>query len=217
MKKSVLETENATETTDSGSDTDNPSVPEKETATETSDSDQVAEDSPVGADATSPFWRRPWVPRAVVGATAFVAVSASVLACVLGWKLHDRSQVDTAARQAASTAQTYAVTLTSIDSQNIDQNFAAVINGATGEFKDTYTQSSNQLKTLLVEHKAISKGRIVDSSIKSATKDRVQVMLFIDQEVTNSVSPDPRIDRSRMVMTMERVGDSWLASKVDLV
>ncbi|MFI6953686.1 hypothetical protein ACIBJI_09430 [Nocardia sp. NPDC050408] len=217
MKKSVLETENATETTDSGSDTDNPSVPEKETATETSDSDQVAEDSPVGADATSPFWRRRWVPRAVVGATAFVAVSASVLACVLGWKLHDRSQVDTAARQAASTAQTYAVTLTSIDSQNIDQNFAAVINGATGEFKDTYTQSSNQLKTLLVEHKAISKGRIVDSSIKSATKDRVQVMLFIDQEVTNSVSPDPRIDRSRMVMTMERVGDSWLASKVDLV
>ncbi|MFI6361257.1 hypothetical protein ACIBG0_00770 [Nocardia sp. NPDC050630] len=217
MKKSVLETENATETIDSGSDTADPSVPEKETATETSDSDQVAEDADVGADATSPFWRRRWVPRAVVGATAFVAVSASVLACVLGWKLHDRGQVDTAARQAASTAQTYAVTLTSIDSQNIDQNFAAVINGATGEFKDTYTQSSNQLKTLLVEHKALSKGRIVDSSIKSATKDRVQVMLFIDQEVTNSVSPDPRIDRSRMIMTMERVGERWLASKVDLV
>ncbi|WP_327100695.1 hypothetical protein OIE68_19020 [Nocardia vinacea] len=217
MKKSVLETETATETTDSAADTDDSSVPEQETATETTDSDQVADDSPVSADAAPPFWRRRWVPRAAVGAITLVAVSASVLACVLGWKLHDRNEIDAAARQAASTAQTYAVTLTSIDSQNIDQNFAAVSSGATGEFKDTYTQSSNQLKALLVEHKAVSKGRIVDSSIKSATKDRVQVMLFIDQEVTNSVSPEPRIDRSRMVMTMQRVGERWLAGKVDLV
>ncbi|WP_433631764.1 hypothetical protein [Nocardia sp. CA-120079] len=217
MKKSVLEKETATETTDSAPDTDDSSVHEKETATETTDSDPVAEDSSAHADAAPPFWRRRWALRAAVGAIAIGAVSVSVLACVLGWKLHDRNEVDAAAQRAAATAQTYAVTLTSIDSQNIDQNFAAVINGATGEFKATYTQSSNQLKALLVEHKAVSKGRIVDSSIKSASKDRVQVMLFVDQEVTNALSPDPRIDRSRMVMTMERVGGSWLASKVDLV
>ncbi|MEV6336692.1 hypothetical protein AB0M12_18480 [Nocardia vinacea] len=217
MKQPVLETETATETTESDSVTDESSVHEKETATETTDSDEVAEVSSVGADAAPPFWRRRWVPRAAVGAIALVAVSASVLACVLGWKLHDRDEVDAAARQAATTAQNYAITLTSIDSQHIDQNFAAVLSGATGEFKDTYTQSSNQLKTLLVQNNAVSKGKVVGSSIKSATKDRVEVMLFVDQEVTNSVSPDPRIDRSRMVMTMERVGDSWLAGKVELV
>ncbi|MFI7667754.1 hypothetical protein [Nocardia sp. NPDC049526] len=192
-------------------------VLETETATETSDSDSVAEDSVVDEEAAPPFRRRRWVPRAAVGAIAVVAVSASVLAGILGWKLHDRDEVDAAARQAATTAQNYAITLTSIDSQHIDQNFAAVLSGATGEFKDTYTQSSNQLKTLLVQNNAVSKGKVVGSSIKSATKDRVEVMLFIDQEVTNSVSPDPRIDRSRMVMTMERVGDSWLAGKVELV
>ncbi|MFE9321000.1 hypothetical protein ACIHDR_14245 [Nocardia sp. NPDC052278] len=189
----------------------------KETATETTDSEAMAEDSAVDEEAASPSWRRRWVPRAAVGAIAVVAVSASVLAGILGWKLHDRDEVDTAARQAATTAQNYAITLTSIDSQHIDQNFAAVLSGATGEFKDTYSQSSNQLKTLLVQNNAVSKGKVVGFSIKSATKDRVEVMLFVDQEVTNSVSPDPRIDRSRMIMTMERVGDSWLAGKVELV
>ncbi|MEV2218542.1 hypothetical protein AB0E01_01525 [Nocardia vinacea] len=192
-------------------------VLETETATETTDSDSVAEDSVVDEEAAPPFRRRRWVPRTAVGAIAVVAVSASVLAGILGWKLHDRDEVDAAARQAATTAQNYAITLTSIDSQHIDQNFAAVLSGATGEFKDTYTRSSNQLKMLLVQNNAVSKGKVVGSSIKSATKDRVEVMLFIDQEVTNSVSPDPRIDRSRMVMTMERVGDSWLAGKVELV
>ncbi|WP_433525972.1 hypothetical protein ACQPZ2_14320 [Nocardia pseudovaccinii] len=192
-------------------------VLETETATETTDSDSVTEDSAVDEEAAPPFRRRPWVPRAGVGAIAVVAVSASVLAGILGWKLHDRDEVDAAARQAATTAQNYAITLTSIDSQHIDQNFAAVLSGATGEFKDTYTQSSNQLKTLLVQNNAVSKGKVVGFSIKSATKDRVEVMLFVDQEVTNSVSPDPRIDRSRMVMTMQRIGDSWLAGKVELV
>ncbi|WP_063039492.1 hypothetical protein [Nocardia pseudovaccinii] len=190
---------------------------ETETATDTTDSDSKAEDSAVDEEAAPPFRRRPWVPRAAVGAIAAVTVSASVLAGILGWKLHDRDEVDAAARQAATTAQNYAITLTSIDSQHIDQNFAAVLSGATGEFKDTYTQSSNQLETLLVQNNAVSKGKVVGFSIKSATKDRVEVMLFVDQEVTNSVSPDPRIDRSRMVMTMQRVGDSWLASKVELV
>ncbi|WP_433710465.1 hypothetical protein ACQP2U_29550 [Nocardia sp. CA-084685] len=191
-------------------------VLETETSTETTDSESVAEDSIVHEQAAQPSWRR-WVPRAAVGAIAVVGVSASVVAGILGWKMHDRDAVDVAARQAATTAQNYAITLTSIDSQHIEQNFAAVLSGATGEFKDTYTQSSNQLKTLLVQNNAVSKGKVVGSSIKSATKDRVEVMLFVDQEVTNSVSPDPRIDRSRMVMTMERVGDSWLASKVELV
>jgi|GEM_PF-294775 len=177
-----------------------------------------AEDRPLAGKAFR--WlapRRRWIIRIAVGAVALVLLAGSVTACILGWKLIDRDEVDSAARQAAETARAYAVTLTSIDSQHIDQNFTDVLNGATGEFKDTYSQSSNQLKSLLVQNNAVSKGTVVDSSIKSASKNRVEVMLFVDQEVTNSASPDPRIDRSRIVMTMERVGGRWLAGKVDMV
>ncbi|MGP3708901.1 hypothetical protein [Gordonia paraffinivorans] len=41
-------------------------------------------------------------------------------------------------------------------------------------------------------------------------------MLFVDQSITNTASPEPRVDRSRVVMTMEKVDGRWLASKVDL-
>jgi Mce-associated membrane protein len=57
---------------------------------------------------------------------------------------------------------------------------------------------------------------VVDSAIKSATKTRVEVLLFVDQSVTNTVNPQPRIDRSRVAITMELVDNRWLASKVDL-
>jgi len=44
----------------------------------------------------------------------------------------------------------------------------------------------------------------------------VLVLLFVDQAVSNMNTPDPRIDRSRMKMTMEYVDGRWRASKVEL-
>jgi Mce-associated membrane protein len=79
-----------------------------------------------------------------------------------------------------------------------------------------YSQSASQLRQVLIDNKAISKGIVVDSAIKSATKTKVEVLLFIDQSISNIVNPQPRIDRSRVAITMELIDNHWLASKVDL-
>ncbi len=160
---------------------------------------------------------RPWAVRAGAALVITCLVAAVVCAVVFGWKLKNRNEIDSAAQQASATAQAYAVTLTSIDAQHIDENFTAVLDGATGEFKDMYAQSSQQLKSLLIQNSARSQGTVVDWSIKSASKNRVQVMMFVDQDVTNSASPEPRVDRSRILMTMDKVDGRWLASKVDMV
>ena len=57
---------------------------------------------------------------------------------------------------------------------------------------------------------------VVDSAVQSASKDKVVVLLFVDQSVSNTTVPDPRIDRSRIKMTMEKVDGQWRASKVEL-
>jgi Mce-associated membrane protein len=46
---------------------------------------------------------------------------------------------------------------------------------------------------------------------------KVVVLLFIDQTVTNAQVPDPRIDRSRIKITMEKIDGRWKASKVQLL
>jgi Mce-associated membrane protein len=158
--------------------------------------------SDVGSSDTEPEVRvRRW--GSVVGISVIAAVVAISLsmAAVFGWKLHEARAVDSAAAAA-------------LDS--LDQNFAAVLDGATGEFKDMYSQSSEQLKQLLVDNKAAAQGVVIDAGIKSATATEVEVLLFIDQTVSNTVAPDPRIDRSRVVMTMNLVDGRWLAGKVDL-
>jgi Mce-associated membrane protein len=156
---------------------------------------------------------RRWPRRVVLGALFVAALAASGF---FGWQLWQQRQIERAGEDAQQAAVTYAQVLTSIDSNKVDENFAQVLDGATGEFKDMYSQSSVQLRQLLVDNKANAHGVVLDSAVQSASKDKVVVLLFVDQSVSNTSVPDPRVDRSRIKMTMENVDGRWRASKVEL-
>ena len=195
------------------SDIDEPDV-EVETPAETPAEDDAPEAPEALAvpEASASRWPR-LVRRGLLSALIVGLLGASG---VLGWQVWQEHQVSTAARDAQQAAVHYAQVLTSIDSGNVDQNFTEVLNGATGEFKDMYSQSSAQLRQLLVDNKASARGVVIDSAVQSASKDKVVVLLFVDQTVANAAAPDPRIDRSRVKMTMDKVDGAWRASKVEL-
>jgi Mce-associated membrane protein len=169
-----------------------------------------------GEGASLPTRRRRWLRRSLAAAVGISFVAVMGLSGFLAWQLKQHNDTAAAGRAALATAQRYAVALTSIDTNNVDQNFTQVIDGATGEFKDMYSQSASQLRQVLIDNKAISKGIVVDSAIKSATKTKVETLLFVDQSISNAVNPQLRIDRSRVAITMELIDNRWLASKVDL-
>jgi Mce-associated membrane protein len=57
----------------------------------------------------------------------------------------------------------------------------------------------------------------VSAAVKSATKTKVEVLLFVDQSITNAAISSPRIDRNRIDMTMDLIDGRWLASKVEIL
>jgi Mce-associated membrane protein len=210
--------ENADETTELGPDepTGSPDhdADGADQAVDTDDADDA--DDVVVSKTPLPSRRRRWLRRILAAAVGAVFVAALGVSGFLGWQLKQQNDTAAAGRAALAAAQKYAVILTSIDTNNVDQNFTQVLDGATGGFKDMYSQSASQLRQLLIDNKAMSKGIVVDSAIKSATKTKVEVLIFIDQSISNTANPQPRIDRSRVAMTMELIDNRWLASKVDL-
>jgi Mce-associated membrane protein len=175
------------------------------------------EEDPLDAVADHPR-ERPKIRR--IKAVRWVA--AGVLAATLtgagseGWLLFQHHQTDVAAAQALDAAKKYVLTLTSVDMNAIDKNFTDVLDGSTGEFKDMYTKSTAQLRQTLIDNKAAAHGSVIEAAVQSATNDRVEVVLFVDQSVSNAADPAPQLDRSRVKMTMEKVDGRWLASKVEL-
>jgi Mce-associated membrane protein len=154
--------------------------------------------------------------RLVAAGGVLLFVAAVALAGFFGWNVKESNDVAEAGREALATAERYAVILTSIDTGKVDENFNQVLDGATGEFKDMYSQSSTQLRQLLIDNEAVSHGTVIDAALKFATKDKAEVLIFVDQSISNRANPEPRIDRSRIGMVMERIDGQWLASKVDI-
>jgi Mce-associated membrane protein len=161
--------------------------------------------------------KRPWRHYLRRGILPLLLIASLAVSGFLGWKQWQEHQVKLAGQQAQQAAVAYAQVLTSIDSNKVDENFRQVLDGATGEFKDMYTQSSVQLRQLLIDNKASAHGVVIDSAIQSESTNKVVVLVFIDQTVANSAAPEPRIDRSRIKMTMEKIDGRWRASKVQLL
>ncbi|MEZ0362691.1 Mce protein [Mycobacterium sp. pUA109] len=190
-------------------------------ASEDQRTDTPADDAaePADQDAAGPAdaGQRPRRRRAVLVLVAGIVVASLGLSGFLGWRLYQVHATTAAGAAALAAAKSYALVLTTLDSKSIDDNYAQAIDGATGEFKEAYGLGSAQLRQTLIDNNAAGKGVVIDAAVKSATKTKVEVLLFVDQSITNSVRSEPRIDRNRIQMTMELVDGRWLASKVDLV
>lgn len=177
--------------------------------------DTGAADAADDEAAAEPDRSKAGVPKRRWIAVAVLALGV-IGAAYEGWLLYAHHQRNVAAAQALETAEKYTLALTSVDPTAIDKNFAEILDGATGEFKDLYSTSSEQLRQLLIDNKATAHGTVIESAVKSATKNKVEVLLFVDQAVSNKASPQVQIDRSRIVITMEKVNGRWLAAKVDM-
>ncbi|MEZ0367243.1 Mce protein [Mycobacterium sp. pUA109] len=201
-------------------------TPEPDTAESRSDLDSVDPDgesaidiidetSPVGQSGdTSARRARRRIATALSGIVIVAALGSSTF---LGWRLMQLDSRAAAGQAALTAARDYAVTLTTLDANDIDKNYERALDGATGQFKDDFSQASAQLRQVLIDNKAAGKGVVVDAAIKSASRNKVEMLLFVDQSITNALNPSPRIDRNRVQMTMELIDRRWLASKVEIV
>jgi Mce-associated membrane protein len=176
---------------------------------------RAATAAPNDGDDTARAPRR-WIKSAIRWASAVVIIAVVAGAGYEGWLLFQQHQTDVAAAQARDAAQKYAVTLTSTDPNAVDQNFTDILNGATGDFKDQYTKASSLLRKALIENKVATQGSVLDSAVKSANPHTVEVLLFVQQSVSNSSNPEGGVEVNAITITMEKVAGRWLASKVVL-
>ncbi|KAA1245945.1 hypothetical protein F0Q45_23725 [Mycobacterium simiae] len=134
-----------------------------------------------------------------------------------GWVLFRQHQKDEAASEALAAARNYVVKLTNLDSEAVDARFADILDGSTGEFKDSYGKSNQQLRQQLIDRQVHTRGSVVEAAVKSATPDKVVVLMFVDESVSNRDSTRSELDHSRIKMTMVKVDGRWVARKVQLL
>ncbi len=174
---------------------------------------------PVPAPAPQPPSERSPRPRPA-GLVLVLAVALVFALAGAGYSFLEARQdnrVEAARRAVTAVAQVYAVNVTTYDHATLDRDFAKVLDNSTGSFKTQYTAASQTLRELIAKLKAKATGKVLETAVASVDGQRAQVLLFVDQTVVNANTKEPRIDRSRMKMGLEKQGNRWLISSLDLI
>lgn len=154
-------------------------------------------------------------PRVLVSVLVVALLFATI--GFLGIRLNQETTARTNRDEALAAGKTYALALTSYDFHNLNGNFGAVAQNSSPRFAAQYKQVSDSLTKLIQQYQATSKGTVVNQGVASADDQRVVLTLFVDQAVTNTNNPQPRVDRNRMRMTLVHSGERWLVDDVQLV
>jgi Mce-associated membrane protein len=188
----------------------------------TDSDDPSGGEDPTGA--AEPAGRRAQADRtgarrtAALAVLAVLAVALAGLATTLGLDYH-RARVRAATEAAVlAPAKTAAARLLSYDYRHIDQDAAQASAVLTGVFKGQYEAvMRQQIVPQAPKQRAVVQAEVLAAGVTTVSPDGAQavVLVFANQTVSNTSSPQPRVDQVRVRLTLDRVDGVWLVSKVD--
>lgn len=150
------------------------------------------------------------VPARVRGLIPLLAaVLIAGAAAFAWWAEHDAQRRQDAARESVAAAEAAARAIFSYDHKGFD---AAVSNGksfTTGEFTAEYDQTTSALRQAVLSEEAVVRAEVSASGVITATADRVEVLLYVNQYRRNVNIEGEKMDQNRIVLTMVRTAGGW--------
>lgn len=107
-----------------------------------------------------------------------------------------------------------------VDYREIDRQIDAVLERATGAFKEEYEQDRERLVALTRKGQTISKGVIREIGITRADEKEALLLVAADSQVENAATTGEKAGQVRphvFAVTMAKVGDRWLVSGLEVV
>lgn len=157
-------------------------------------------------------------PRAL----AFVVLP--VLALLLGataaylkWEDAKVRDAEVARMESTQVAKDSTIRLLSYQPETVEQELASARDLLTGNFRESYTQLTNDVVIPGAKEKNIAAiANVPAVASVSASPSRAVALVFVNQTVTVGADA-PTSTNSSVRVTMEKVGDHWLISEFDPV
>jgi Mce-associated membrane protein len=157
--------------------------------------------------------------RAVVlAALGVLAVALTAIIVHLGMD-YQRTRARAAAEaEVLAPAKAAASRILSYDYRHIEQDATAGAGVLTGAFRGQYeTVMRQQVVPQAPTQRAVVAAEVLAAGVSGVSPDGKQafVVVFANQTVSNTATPQPRVDQVRVRLTLDLVDGQWLVSKVD--
>lgn len=156
----------------------------------------------------------------VVACLAVVAIAASTLTALAAVRVSHRHELDQARHQAVIAARSSVETILSYDYRNLTKDFADAEALCTPKFRKKYVKTTAAVvEPLAAKYRATTTAVIAPGAagVITVSANRALVLVFVNQTVTNSRLAAPRLDRSRINVSLVRSGGRWLVDDLQPV
>ncbi|HVM27307.1 MAG TPA: hypothetical protein VM433_06500 [Mycobacteriales bacterium] len=133
----------------------------------------------------------------------------------LGWQAWQQSRTEAAREDALEAARTAGRVLFSYDHEQLDEDFEAGLAVATGTFREQYERTTRDVvRPVAEQYDTVVAADVVEAGVVSAQPERVVAVVYINQTTTSTRIEGPRIDQSRVRMSLRLVDGEWLVDEV---
>ncbi|OBH49925.1 hypothetical protein [Mycobacterium sp. E2479] len=167
--------------------------------------------------ATIKRWIRPcsarW--RSIVG-TVLVATTVGVAAGLFFVMYRPDQQIgDAAAQRAIRAASDGSVAVLSYSPGDLNRDFAKAKSYLTGDFLAYYTKFTEQIAAMAQQKQVTETAQVVRAAVSELHPNSAIVLVFINQTATSKAVPEPQTTASSARVTLTKIKNSWLISKLD--
>ena len=172
--------------------------------------EEVAAESPTAPRQRSPL--RSGLVLALLLTTLLMAVATGFV----WYQVHRHDATESARRAGLEASRDAARVLFSYDYRTLAKDFSAGRAVTTGKFAKQYADTTSKVVTPVAgEKKAVVKAEVVTAGVVRATPHTVVTIVYVNQVTTSSLASGPKVDLSRVRMTLTSVGGRWLVSNVE--
>lgn len=184
--------------------------------TDTEDSAVTAPETPeeAGPAAVSSA-RRPRTTAIVVALAIALGIGGGAAGGYFGWQNHRAGELERSRTDARAAACAYGSVLSTYNATDLDAYFTAVLDRATGAWKQEFESTSTDLREVLIQGQVQSTAGSVDCAIATSGADTAEAIVVVDQSIASvGTQQQPRRGQLSITLSLTKSGDRWLTSKV---
>lgn len=151
----------------------------------------------------------------MVGLAVVVALAATV--GWLGFRAYQSHQAQEQRQLFLQVGRQGALNLTTIDWQHAEADVQRVLDSATGQFYDQFSQRKQPFIDVLKKAQSKSVGTITEAGLESDSGDKAQVLVAASIKTSNLGADDQPPREWRMRISVEKSGDEVKISNVAFV
>ncbi|MFF2395388.1 hypothetical protein [Nocardia sp. NPDC058114] len=151
----------------------------------------------------------------VVALAVALGIGGTAAGGYFGWQNHRASELERSRTEARAAACAYGSVLSTYNATDLDAYFAAVLDRATGAWKQEFESTSADLREVLIQGRVQSTAGTVDCAIATSGTDTAEALVVVDQSIASvGTQQQPRRGQLSITLSLAKSGDRWLTSKV---